>query len=86
VNSLTIDPQDPTTLYTGTSGPAALVTGGPLPIPHQENRSEIPPPKVLWGVVKDGAARSGIEKLALHDLRRTCAHLCHLAGGELDQI
>ncbi|MGE5243218.1 MAG: hypothetical protein ACM3SQ_03215 [Betaproteobacteria bacterium] len=21
-----------------------------------------------------------------HDLRRTCARLCHLAGGELDQI
>jgi integrase len=27
-----------------------------------------------------------IEKLAPHDLRRTCARLCHLAGGELDQI
>lgn len=26
------------------------------------------------------------EKLAPHDLRRTCARLCHLAGGELDQI
>jgi len=38
------------------------------------------------GVVKDGAARSGIEKLAPHDLRRTCAHLCHLAGAEFDQI
>jgi integrase len=43
-------------------------------------------PKVLWEVVKDAAARSGIEKLAPHDLRRTCARLCHLAGGELDQI
>ena len=28
----------------------------------------------------------GIDKLAPHDLRRTCARLCHLAGGELDQI
>jgi integrase len=27
-----------------------------------------------------------IAKLAPHDLRRTCAKLCHLAGGELDQI
>ena len=27
-----------------------------------------------------------IDKLAPHDLRRTCARLCHLAGGELDQI
>ena len=43
-------------------------------------------PKVLWEVVKDAAARSGIEKLAPHDLRRTCARLRHLAGGELDQI
>ena len=43
-------------------------------------------PKVLWEDVKDAATRSGIEKLAPHDLRRTCARLCHLAGGELDQI
>jgi hypothetical protein len=33
-------------------------------------------PKVLWEVVKDAAARSGIEKIAPHDLRRTCARLC----------
>ena len=37
-------------------------------------------------VVRDAACRVGIAKLALHDLRRTCARLCHLAGGELDQI
>jgi len=43
-------------------------------------------PKVIWHVVRVAAARAGIEKLALHDLRRTCARLCHLAGGELDQI
>ena len=43
-------------------------------------------PKVLWEVVKDAAGQAGIEKLAPHDLRRTCARLCHLAGGELDQI
>jgi integrase len=43
-------------------------------------------PKVLWEVVKNAAASSGIEKLAPHDLRRTCARLCHIAGGELDQI
>jgi len=43
-------------------------------------------PKVIWEVVKTAAARAGIEKLAPHDLRRTCARLCHLAGGELDQI
>lgn len=43
-------------------------------------------PKALWDVVRAAAARAGIEKLAPHDLRRTCARLCHLAGGELDQI
>lgn len=43
-------------------------------------------PKVLSEVVREGALRAGIEKFAPHDLRRTCARLCHLAGGELDQI
>ena len=43
-------------------------------------------PKVLWDVVRAAAAHAGIEKLAPHDLRRTCARLCHLAGGELEQI
>lgn len=42
--------------------------------------------KVLWDVVRWAAADAGIAKLAPHDLRRTCARLCHLAGGELDQI
>jgi integrase len=38
------------------------------------------------GVVREGASRAGIEKLAPHDLRRTCARLYHLAGGALDRI
>jgi integrase len=42
--------------------------------------------KVLWDVVRAAAAEAGIAKLAPHDLRRTCARLCHLAGGELDQF
>lgn len=42
--------------------------------------------KVLWDVVRPAAAEAGVTKLAPHDLRRTCARLCHLAGGELDQI
>ncbi len=37
-------------------------------------------PKVLWDVVRTAAARAGIDKLAPHDLRRTSARLCHLAG------
>ena len=42
--------------------------------------------KVVWSVVKEFAARAAIDKLAPHDLRRTCARLCHLAGAELEQI
>ncbi len=38
------------------------------------------------GALGDRANAAGIDKLAPHDLRRTCARLCHLAGGELDQI
>ena len=43
-------------------------------------------PKAIWHVVKAAAQRTGIKNLAPHDLRRTCARLCHLAGGELEQI
>ena len=43
-------------------------------------------PKAIWHVVKGAAQRAGIQGLAPHDLRRTCARLCHLAGGELEQI
>ena len=41
-------------------------------------------PKV-W-IVKTNAKSCGLPSLAPHDLRRTCARLCHQAGGELDQI
>jgi integrase len=43
-------------------------------------------PKVIWGVVKQKAKACEIPSLAPHDLRRTCARLCHQAGGELEQI
>lgn len=42
--------------------------------------------KVIWHVVKAAAAVAGIHKLSPHDCRRTCARLCHAAGGELEQI
>jgi len=42
--------------------------------------------KAVWHVVREYAAKERIEKLAPHDLRRTCARLCHAAGGELEQI
>ena len=32
------------------------------------------------------ARQAAIETLAPHDLRRTCARLCDLAGGALEQI
>jgi len=43
-------------------------------------------PKAIWHVVRAAAQRAGIQNLAPHDLRRTCARLCHMAGGELEQI
>ena len=42
--------------------------------------------KAVWHVVREYAAKAGVDKLAPHDLRRTCARLCHAAGGELEQI
>ena len=42
--------------------------------------------KVVWNIVKAFAKLAGFEKVAPHDLRRTCARLCHVAGGELEQI
>ena len=42
--------------------------------------------KVIWHIVKEYAAKAGITKLSPHDCRRTCARLCHTAGGELEQI
>jgi len=36
--------------------------------------------------VRERAKVAGIDRLAPHDLRRTCARLCHAAGGELEQI
>jgi site-specific recombinase XerD len=41
---------------------------------------------VVWYVVKTCCERAGLERIAPHDLRRTCAKLCHSSGGELEQI
>jgi len=41
---------------------------------------------VVWYVVKGCCERAGLEHIAPHDLRRTCAKLCHSSGGELEQI
>ena len=42
--------------------------------------------KVVWIVVRKFAKTVSLDKLAPHDLRRTCARLCYEAGGELEQI
>ena len=42
--------------------------------------------RVVWHVVKQYAMNLGFTHLAPHDLRRSCAKLCHASGGELDQI
>ena len=41
---------------------------------------------VVWYVVRTWCERTGLEHIAPHDLRRTCAKLCHDRGGELEQI
>jgi integrase len=61
------------------------------PVPINQLRRESPGEmglrkKVVWYVVKNFAKTVGNEKLAPHDLRRTCARLCHVSGGELEQI
>jgi site-specific recombinase XerD len=41
---------------------------------------------VVWYVVKACCEKVGLEHIAPHDLRRTCAKLCHDSGGEIEQI
>jgi integrase len=41
---------------------------------------------VIWYVVRRCAERMSLDHVAPHDLRRTCAKLCHVNGGELEQI
>lgn len=42
--------------------------------------------KAIWSVVRKAATACALPRIAPHDLRRTCARLCHEAGGELEQI
>ena len=41
---------------------------------------------VVWYVVSRYSGSIGLDHVAPHDLRRTCAKLCHTSGGELEQI
>ena len=68
---------------------AAGITTGPIfrPINKAQHIGSTGfSPKVVWDVVKDGCSKCGLGNVAPHDLRRTCARLCHEAGGELEQI
>src|SRR5664280_777391 len=49
-------------------------------------REEAVTANVVWYAVKRCACQAGLTSLAPHDLRRTCARLCHGCGGELEQI
>jgi integrase len=41
---------------------------------------------VVWYVVKTCWERAGLQHIAPHDLRRTCAKLGHTSGSEIEQI
>ena len=41
---------------------------------------------LVWYVVRSCCRRAGLDHIAPHDLRRTCAKLCYASGGELEQI
>lgn len=42
--------------------------------------------RVVRHIVKEHAAQLGLARIAPYDLRRSCARLCHAAGGEMEQI
>lgn len=68
---------------------AARITGGRLLRPVRKNGDvwgRKLTQNVIWYTVRLCARRAGINNLAPHDLRRSCARLCHNAGGELEQI
>jgi integrase len=41
---------------------------------------------VIWSAGPRCAERMQVDHLAPHDLRRTCAKLCHVNGGEIEGI
>ena len=43
--------------------------------------------RMIWHIVTKYARQAGlVDKLAPHDMRRTCAKLCRESGGDLEQI
>lgn len=43
-------------------------------------------PKVIWSTVRTACHACALPAVAPHELRGTCARLCHDAGGEVEQI
>jgi len=41
---------------------------------------------LVWCIVRNYCLGLGFDRVAPHDLRRTCAKLCNDGGGELEQI
>jgi integrase len=72
----------------------AIDTGPRQRTSRQGNRSDLLTKPAPFGaavslrrcMVRECASKAKIERLAPHDLRRTCARLCHESGGELEQI
>jgi integrase len=66
---------------------AATVTAGPM-FRAINKAGRVAPagfsPKVIWSVVTTACRQCGLSGVAPHDLRRTCARLCHDAGGEIE--
>jgi integrase len=58
----------------------------PLCLPRDKLWGQGISEKTVWHFVKKAAASMKIPQLSSHDLRRTCARLCHASGGELEQI
>ncbi len=58
--------------------------------PISRNKRRVAPigfsPKVIWSVVTTACRACGLPGVAPHDFRRTCARLCHDAGGEIEQF
>jgi hypothetical protein len=42
--------------------------------------------EVIWGVVKAGSSKCGLDRVAPHDFRRISARLCHQSGQALNKI
>jgi hypothetical protein len=40
----------------------------------------------IWSVVEQSAKEIGIQRVGVHNLRRTCAKLCRRNGGDSEQI